>query len=248
MSYQKQLKPLILTLAVAISLIVAQPAAAFDLKGLFTGATEGIGLDLGKTLEQLGISQKYIDIFLEDMLGIHSEETAQQIEADVECAECALQIPDLNQAEANIAQTLEATEELEKLELTKDLVQIGVIRSHADSILGAEGQQKIADTSKDIGNSIARSSQHAQNAQERKVTQDVIKDLTLQMNELNYVMGQNQQSIDKLNVSTAYNNRVNAELLEKAAAEQQRIKQEKTNNLVAEITVISAFSDLFGGK
>ncbi len=242
------LKQLILALVVASSLTVAKPAAAFDLKGLFTGVTDGIGLDLGQVLEQLGISQKYIDVFLEDMLGIHSEETAQQIEADVNCTECALQIPDLNQAEANIAQTLEATEELEKLEQTKNLVQVGVVRSHADSILGAEGQQNIADTSKNIGESIARSSQYALNAQGRKVTQDVIKDLTLQISELNYVMGQNQQSMDKLNVSTAYNNRVNAELLEKAAAEQQRIKQEKTNNLVAEITVISAFSDLFGGE
>ncbi|MGB5635262.1 MAG: hypothetical protein WBM86_21120, partial [Waterburya sp.] len=233
---------------IASSLVVAKPAAAFDLKGLFTGVTDGMSLDLGEVLQQLGISNKYIDIFLEDMLGIHSEETAQQIEEDLECPDCALQIPDLNQAEANIGQTLEKTGQLEKLEKTKNLIQAGVVRSHADSILGAEGQQKIVDTSKDIGESIARSSQYAQNAQSRKVTQDVIKDLTLQMSEINYVMGQNQQSIDKLNVSTAYNNRVNAELLEKAAAEQQRIKQENTNNLVAEITIISAFSDLFGGE
>lgn len=236
-------KKAIFILAVAASLSAASPAQAqiVDLEGLFTGVSDGIGLRLGNILEQLGISDKYITMFMEDVLGIHTPETATRIKEGLECDDCALQIPDLNQAEGNIKNILQDTGDLDKLQITRDNIQAGVVRSHADSILGAEGQQAMADTSEGIANSIARSSEYAREAQGRQVTQDVIKDLSLQQAELNYVLGQTQQSIDKLNVSTAYSNRVSAEMLKKAALQQQEAKDKEVARAQAEIEAISLF-------
>lgn len=243
--YRKQLKRIAFGIALTCSLNIAKPARAVDPGQLFTGVGRSLGI--GDLLEQLGISNVYFEQFLSDVLGIHSTKTKSKIEEDMKCDDCALDLPDLTRAESKISKTLESSGELNKLEVTTSRIEAKVVRAHADSILSKEGQQKIVENAEAVEGWVGNSIKYGRDAQGRKVTQEAIKDLNLQISELSMIMGANQQSIEKLNVSTAYNNRVNAELLEKQINQQEKAKDENTEALLTEAKALIILEDLFLG-
>ena len=233
----KQFKyKLAITLTITIFAPIAsfQPANAIDLEGFLKGL-----------LDDIGLSEEYIKEFLDDVVGIFPE-TGAEIKTAIENETGALDLPDLNAVEKEISQDFANSGNLENLETAINIIEVEVVRANADSILGKDGQASSLTARNRVIDSVEEVQSLGEQANNETVTQNVMKRMATQNERIAQILGAVHSSNESLKVTTAYNSRISAELLEKQVEQQAEAEREQRNLNLTEIGVISTFEAYLG--
>lgn len=154
-----------------------------------------------------------------------------------------LGIIDLEATENEIKEQLDNNNDLANLETVKAIVETNTIVAHADSIVGVEGQELAQKKQEEIDNSVKLVQALENQANNREITQEVLKDISAQNSQLAAINSSVFNSLEDLRQTTAYNNRALARQLKQQAAAKNQEKQEKMTLLNGELTAIAMLQD-----
>jgi hypothetical protein len=157
-----------------------------------------------------------------------------------------LGLPDLKEVETSVEAELTKTGELAQLDATQTYIEAETIKTHADSILGAEGQENAKNVQVAVNDAAQAVAALEIQASKRGITQEVMKDIAAQQTQLAAQNSALNESLLGLKQTTAYNNRAIAKQIQqqqKVEAQKTQERQEINNTELGAISVLK--SNLF---
>lgn len=212
---------------------ISSPASANPITDFIDSVQSGIDRAVG-----------YYDGFVDQINNVfdNADITVQNVKGE-------LGLPDLEQIERSIEEELAENGGIANSETLKTYVEIEAIQSHANSVLGAEGQnidKQSIDASTEAVETVAALERQGNG---RTVTQEVMKDLLKQQTQLAGLNSATNKSLIELKQSTAYNNRALAKQIKQNEYAKQKQLQDEISGINAELAVIDLLKkNLYASK
>lgn len=219
----------ILTLGMLLSISISQPANAFNIN--IQDTIKGF-------LKEVGVSEKVIDNYLKDVVGIFPGDVAGKAKGN----KGDLKLPDIDKTEKDITAEFTNNKNLEDLDIAHDLLTIGVTKSHSQGVTGEDGQKNILKAKEDVKKSVQQTESLATTANNAQVTQEVMKNIATQNQQIANVLGKSHSSLEDLRLTSAYNNQINAKRLEKEINQNEQEIANTVNTNLAGSAVMGEFA------
>lgn len=222
----KIFKTLILSLIISIS-IKPQAANAFD---------------LNEVLDLIGIK----DIFNSSLLEIVGIFPDVELEGKVgEAAKDAIGDlgPDLNELETEVGKELNNSAQQTETNDIVNAIQAEGVKTYADAVTGKKGQEatrKSLEVSQEATEELASLAASARN---ETITQNVMKRIAEQNAQHGVILSNIHTSLETTKQATAYNSRINAQLLKQNAIKNQQEENRHHESALVEIAAMEAFSN-----
>lgn len=167
------------------------------------------------------------------------EELSKTADVEIRNIKGALGLPDLEDIAASAEEELKKQGRLDELGALETQLEAEAITSHAQTILGQDGQEVAKQTQEALNDAVATVAALENQANGRQVSQEVLKDIAAQNTQIAAINQTLNSSLQELNRTTAYNNRAIAKQLKQQKNSQISERREKQAMANAELEALA---------